>query len=271
MSFDGAVAAVTGGGAGIGAAICARLTADGARVAVLDVSIAGAERVVAAGDGALALKVDVTDVAGVDSAVERVEEELGPLAVWVNNAGAVSREHLARVAPRQAAQRAEAAEQGKIETPLDGLVRLLDEEWRRVLSIHLDGTFYGARAAARAMVRDGRGAIVNMASICGIQGCEGHPHYSAAKAGVIGFTRAAAKELILQGVRVNAIAPGYVDTDMLRGDLDESRRHIALATPIGRLARPEEIAAAVAFLASEESSYFVGATISPNGGLVTAV
>jgi 3-oxoacyl-[acyl-carrier protein] reductase len=270
MRLDGAVAVVTGGGAGIGAAICARLTADGARVAVLDVSLAGAERVVAADDGALALEADVTDVAAVDAAVERVEDELGPLAVWVNNAGAVSREHLARVAPRQAAQRAEAA-QGRIQTPLDGLVRLLDEEWRRVLSIHLDGTFYGTRAAARAMVRNGRGAIVNMASICGIHGCEGHPHYSAAKAGVIGLTRAAAKELIRQGVRVNAVAPGYVDTDMLRGDLDESRRHIAVATPIGRLARPEEVAAAVAFLASEESSYFVGATLGPNGGLVTAV
>jgi 3-oxoacyl-[acyl-carrier protein] reductase len=270
VRFDGAVAVVTGGGAGIGAAICARLTADGARVAVLDVSAAGAERVVARGDGALALQVDVTDVAAVDAAAERVEEELGPLAIWVNNAGAVSREHLARVAPRQAAQRAEAA-QGRIETPLDGLVRLTDDDWRLVLTVHLDGTFYGTRAAARAMVRHGGGAIVNMASICGIQGCEGHPHYSAAKAGILGLTRAVAKELILQGVRVNAIAPGHVDTATLRDDLDERRRAVALATPIGRLARAEEIAAAVSLLASDETSYFVGATLSPNGGLLTAV
>ena len=104
-----------------------------------------------------------------------------------------------------------------------------------------------------------------------IEGCTGHPHYSAAKAAISAFTRSAAKELIVQGVRVNALAPGHVGTATLAEDLDERRRLIAAATPAGRLARPEEIAAAVAFLASDESSYFVGATLSPNGGLVTAV
>lgn len=270
MSLDGKVAAVTGGGAGIGAAICKRLRADGARVAVLDVSTAGAERVLAAGDGALAVKVDVSDSTAVDAAVAYVEQELGPIDVFVNNAGAVSREHLARVDSRQEAQRAEAAN-GKIETPLDALVRLTDEEWRRMLAIHLDGTFYGTRAAARSMAARGTGSIVNMASICGIEGCTGHPHYSAAKAGIIGFTRSVAKELVVQGVRVNALAPGHVDTATLRGDLEERRRHIAVQAPAGRLAHPGEIAAAVSFLASEEASYFVGATLSPNGGLVTAV
>jgi 3-oxoacyl-[acyl-carrier protein] reductase len=270
MSLDGRIAVVTGGGAGIGAAICARLTADGARVAVLDVALAGAERVVAAGDGALAVKVDVTDSAAVEAAVAHVERELAPIDIFINNAGAVSREHLARVAPRQAAQVEEAA-RGAIETPLDALVRLTDEEWRRMFAIHVDGTFYGTRAAARSMVLRGRGSIVNMASVCGIEGCTGHPHYSAAKAAILGFTRSVAKELIVQGVRVNALAPGHVATATLAGDLDERRRRIAVQTPAGRLAQPEEIAAAAAFLASDESSYCVGTTLSPNGGLVTAV
>ena len=139
------------------------------------------------------------------------------------------------------------------------------------MRVHLDGTFFGTRAAARLMAPRGRGAIVNMASVCGIEGCTGHPHYSAAKAGVIGFTRAVAKELIVQGIRVNALAPGHVDTSKLRGQLDATRRVIAANTPAGRLAEPEEIAAAAAFLVSDDASYFVGATLSPNGGLVTAV
>jgi 3-oxoacyl-[acyl-carrier protein] reductase len=160
---------------------------------------------------------------------------------------------------------------GGVRTPLDALVRLSDDEWRRLLAVHLDGTFFCTRAAARLMAPRGSGAIVNMSSVCGIEGCTGHPHYSAAKAAILGFTRAVAKELIVQGVRVNAVAPGHVDTSTLKGQLDESRQVIADCTPAGRLARPEEIAATVAFLASEDAAYYVGATLSPNGGLVTAV
>jgi 3-oxoacyl-[acyl-carrier protein] reductase len=202
--------------------------------------------------------------------VETTEHELGPLEVFVNNAGASGAEHIQRVTARMDAQRAEAAA-GRIETPLDALVRLSDEEWRRLLSIHLDGTFYGTRAAARTMVGRRSGTIVNIASVCGIEGCAGHPHYSAAKAGIIGFTRSVAKELILQGIRVNAVAPGYVDSGSELAEVDQRRRAMALRTPAGRLATPEEVAATVAFLASDDASYFVGATLSPNGGLVTAV
>ena len=117
----------------------------------------------------------------------------------------------------------------------------------------------------------GSGVIVNMASICGIEGCVGHPHYSAAKAGILGFTKSAAKELIVQGIRVNAVAPGFVDTTRLKGALDAGRRANVAKTPAGRLGEPEEIAATVAFLASDDAAYYVGATLSPNGGLVTAV
>ena len=121
------------------------------------------------------------------------------------------------------------------------------------------------------MAPRGSGVIVNMSSVCGLEGCTGHPHYSAAKAGILGFTKSAAKELIVQGIRVNAVAPGHVDTSKLRGSLDAARRVIAANTPAGRLAQPEEIAATVAFLVSDDARYYVGATLSPNGGLVTAV
>jgi 3-oxoacyl-[acyl-carrier protein] reductase len=261
------VAAVTGGASGIGEAICIRLAEEGARIAVLDVNLEGAELTAALAGGGLAVQADVSDSAAVDAAVARVEEELGELDVFVNNAGAVGLAHIERVNPRLELQRAEAAA-GGVTTALDALVRLTDEEWRRMLSIHLDGTFYGTRAAARAMAPRGRGAIVNMGSICGLEGCVGHPHYSAAKAGIIGFTKAVAAELIQQGVRVNAIAPGHVGTETLQSRLDERRRAIAAETPAGRLGRPEEMAATVAFLASDDAGYFVGATLSPNGGSV---
>ena len=266
----GPVAVVTGGGAGIGRAISRRLGRDGARVAVLDIRPESAEETLRmAGADGVALVCDVSDSAAVDAAFARVESELGPVDVLVNNAGAVGTDHLRRVTPLLERQRAEAAD-GAVTTPLDALVRLSDDEWRRMLAIHLDGTFYCTRAAVRAMAPRRRGVIVNMSSICGLAGCTGHPHYSAAKAAILGFTKAAAKELIVQGIRVNAVAPGHVGTETLQGEISAERRAIAASTPAGRLAEPDEVAATVAFLASDEAGYFVGAVLSPNGGLVTA-
>jgi 3-oxoacyl-[acyl-carrier protein] reductase len=264
------VAVVTGGGAGIGRAISLRLAGDGARIAVLDIRQESAEETLrlAGGDG-VALVCDVSDSSAVDGAFARVESALGPVDVLVNNAGAVGIDHLRRVTPLIERQQAEAAD-GAVTTPLDALVRLTDEEWCRMLAIHLNGTFYCTRAAVRAMAARGQGVIVNMASICGLVGCTGHPHYSAAKAGILGFTKAAAKELIVQGVRVNAVAPGHVGTETLQGEISEQRRALAASTPAGRLAEPDEIAGTVAFLASDDAGYFVGAVLSPNGGLVTA-
>ena len=178
--------------------------------------------------------------------------------------------HVARVIPLLEQQQAEQAV-GPIQTPLEALVRLTDEEWRFVLSVHLDGTFYGTRAAVRRMAERRAGAIINMASVCGIEGCAGHPHYSAAKAGVLGFTRATAKEVIVQGIRVNAVAPGFIDTTRTKAEVGAARQVNVARTPAGRLGAPEEVAAAVAFLASDDAAFFVGATLSPNGGLVTAV
>ena len=138
-----------------------------------------------------------------------------------------------------------------------------------MIAVHLDGTFYGTRAAARSMEARETGSIVNIASICGLEGCTGHPHYSAAKGGIISFTRTVAKELIQQGIRVNAVAPGFVDTPMLTVMSEPLEAAVKMATPAARLARPEEIAAAVVYLAGEDSSYVVGETLSVNGGLAT--
>jgi 3-oxoacyl-[acyl-carrier protein] reductase len=270
LRLEGKVAAVTGGGAGIGAAICRRLAAEGATVAALDIALPSAQETVDTIGAGLAVVADVSDSAAIETAIAAVERELGPLDILVNNAGAVGVAHVQRVTPLLERQREEAAN-GRIATPLDALVRLSDEEWRKILAVHLDGTFYSTRAAVRSMAQRGSGVIVNMASICGLEGCTGHPHYSAAKAGILGFTRSAAKELIVQGIRVNAVAPGFIDTSRLRGALDPGRQAQAMRTPAGRLGTPEEIAATVAFLASDDAAYFVGATLSPNGGLVTAV
>lgn len=270
MTLEDRVAVVTGGGAGIGEAICLRLAAEGARVAALDISLAAAQRTIEAIGAGQAVEADVSDSAAVDAGLASVERTLGPVDILVNNAGAVGLDHVRRVSPRLEQQRAERAG-GRVTTPLDAVVRLSDAEWRRLLAVHLDGTFYCTRAAVRSMSGRGTGVIINMASVCGLEGCAGHPHYSAAKAGILGFTRSAAQELIVQGIRVNAVAPGFVDTRRLKSDLDTGRQAAAAQAPAGRLGTPAEIAATVAFLASDDAAYFVGATLSPNGGLVTAV
>jgi 3-oxoacyl-[acyl-carrier protein] reductase len=271
MRFEGRVAAVTGGGAGIGAAICRRLAEEGAIVAALDLAVDVAQELIDELPRGAAIRADVSDSGSLEEALTQVESELGPLAIMVNNAGALALEHVRRVMPLAERQQAELAATGVVETPLDALVRLTDEEWRFVMSVHLDGTFYGTRAAVRRMAARGAGTIINMASVCGIEGCIGHPHYSAAKAGVLGFTKATAKEVIVQGIRVNAVAPGFIDTTRQKTAVGAARQINVARTPAGRLGTPEEIAATVAFLASDDASFFVGATVSPNGGLVTAV
>ena len=268
MTLDGRVAVVTGGGSGLGEAISRRLARDGARVAVLDIDEAAATRT--AGDiGGAAVRADVSDSASVDAALEQAEAALGPVDIWINNAGITAARQAERVTPRVEQQLAEAASAGAISTALDGLVRLPDDEWRTMLAVHLDGTFYGTRAAARSMAPRGSGVIVNISSVCALEGCTGFPHYSAAKAGILGFTRAVAKELILQGIRVNAIAPGFLEAPGAGVGQVITRTAQILRTPAGRFGRAEEIAGTVAFLASDDAAFFVGQTLSPNGGLVT--
>lgn len=258
------VAVVTGGGSGIGEAICLRLAADGARVAVLDIDLGAAQLTADLAGGGLALAADVSDAAAVEAALAAAEAELGPVDVWVNNAGISGGPHKERVG-----ERAERRLSEDPPPPLDALVRLGDEEWRQMLAVHLDGTFFGTRAAARSMAPRGAGAIVNVASICGIEGCAGHPHYSAAKGGILAFTRSVAKELIDQGVRVNAVAPGFIDSPMTATTAAPISAAIEAATPAKRMGTPAEVAATVAFLAGPEAGFYVGATLSPNGGFVT--
>lgn len=260
------VAVVTGGGSGLGEAIALRLARAGARVAVLDVNMDAAERTAQLAGG-IAVHCDVSDSASVDAAAAAVEEALGPIDVWVNNAGIAAAAQAQRIAPAAERQLAEAAA-GEVRTPLDALVRLPDDEWRTMLAVHLDGTFFGTRAAARTMAGRG-GSIVNIASVCGLDGCVGYPHYSAAKAGVLGFTRAVAKELAVQGIRVNAVAPGFLESAGAGLDENALRSAQRVRTPLGRFGRAEEIAATVEFLASDDAAFFVGATVNVNGGLVT--
>ncbi len=268
MTLEGKFAVVTGGGSGLGETICLRLARDGAKVAVLDVDVQAA-KLTAELAGGVAVHADVSDSASVDSALAEAEAALGPVDVWVNNAGIAAAPQFERIASRAEQQLAEAAADGRLTTALDALVRLPDEEWRTMLAVHLDGTFFGTRAAARSMAQRGGGVIVNIASVCGLEGCTGFPHYSAAKAGVLGFTRAVAKELIVQGIRVNAVAPGFLESAGAGIDGSGLRAAQRLRTPAGRFGRAEEIAGTVAFLASDDAGFFVGETLSPNGGLVT--
>src|SRR3954453_4008394 len=245
MTLHGRVAVVTGGGSGIGEAICTRFAEDGARVAVLDITRSAAELTAGLVDG-VAVACDVADSRSVDEAFAVVEERLGPCDVLVNNAGIKGASNAERIAERLSGQRAARATATEA-PPLDALIRLEDHEWLEMLAVHLNGTFFCSRAAARQMVPRGSGAIVNIASICGLEGCTGHPHYSAAKGGILAFTRAVGKELVQQGVRVNAVAPGFVDTQLVSGSLTETLvGAVVMGTPQGRLGRPEEVAAAIA-------------------------
>jgi 3-oxoacyl-[acyl-carrier protein] reductase len=264
--LEGKVAVVTGGGSGLGEAIAMRLATGGARVAVLEIDV-DAARLTAELAGGIAVRCDVSDSRSVDDACAEVERELGPLDVWVNNAGVAAAAQARRIADAAERQLAEAAA-GSVTTPLDALVRLPDDEWRAMLAVHLDGTFYGTRAAARSMAGRG-GAIVNIASVCGVDGCVGYPHYSAAKAGVIGFTRSVAKELAVQQIRVNAIAPGFLESAGAGIEENALRTAQRVRTPLGRFGRKEEIAATVEFLASDDAGFFIGETLNVNGGLVT--
>jgi len=231
--FSGRVALVTGGGSGIGEAVARRLVAEGARVASLDLHEA-------APDGVLAVTGDVSRSADVDAAVERVEGELGPLDVLVCSAGVPG---------------------ASLPT-----VEVTDEEWRRVLAINADGVFFCNRAVLPGMIERGYGRIVNVASIAGKEGNPMAGAYSASKGAVIALTKAVGKDVARTGVLVNCVAPAVIETPILKGITQEHIDYMVERIPMGRVGRPEEVAALVCWLASEECSFSTGATYDVSGG-----
>ncbi len=231
--FSGRVALVTGGASGIGAAVARRLLAEGAAVASLDLRAEAPE-------GVLALAGDISDSPQVDAAVARVEAEVGPIDVLVSSAGVPG----------------ESLPTGEI----------TDEEWRRVMAINADGVFYCNRAVIPGMVARGYGRIVNIASIAGKEGNPMAAAYSASKAAVIAMTKAIGKDLARTGVLVNCVAPAVIDTPILEDVSQEHIDYMVERIPMGRMGRPEEVAALVCWLASEECSFSTGATYDISGG-----
>ncbi|MBQ91237.1 MAG: beta-ketoacyl-ACP reductase [Acidimicrobiales bacterium] len=228
---------VTGGNRGIGLACALAFAEQGHRVAVTCRGEAPPEVVEA---GLLPVACDITDAAQVDAAFTRIEEELGPVEVLVSNAG-ITR---------------------------DGLVlRMSDEDFAEVLDANLTGGFRVARRAVKGMMRARWGRIVFVSSIAGRIGQTGQANYAASKAGLVGLGRSLAKEFASRGVTVNVVAPGPIVTDMLEALPEEQQASYAEAVPLGRLGRPEEIAAAVGFLASEEAGFVTGAVLPVDGGL----
>lgn len=273
--LNGKVALVTGGASGIGRAICHSFAKEGATIVCNDLTIEAAQKVLdecGQGKQGLAVKADVSRSRQVVAMFDKIRKQFSTLDVLVNNAGiGLDNPQLrARFNKVLEKQQVELAKDGKISTALEATQNLTDEEWDRMLGVHLSGTFYCTREALKIMEKQRSGKIINIASICGMTGCAGAPHYSAAKAGIMGFTRAVAREVIVRNINVNAIAPGYIDTPMTQAITDTVRRAIAAATPAGRFGTPQDIANLAVYLASEEANFVVGQVISPNGGYVIA-
>jgi 2-hydroxycyclohexanecarboxyl-CoA dehydrogenase len=245
MRFEGKVALVTGGAGGIGAATCSRLAAEGARVAVCDL-VAKATQELAADLGGLGLELDVRSEDSIAAAVATTEQQLGPIDVLVNNAGIGGELFFGQTPP---------------------------EVWDNMIAVNLRGVLAVTHAVLPGMQERGGGSIVNVASEAGRVGSQLAVVYSATKAGVIGFTKALAKESARFGVRVNAVAPGPIDTQMVRGAevLGEIGERMVQgmidSTAMKRLGEPDEVAAAIAYLASGEAAYVTGETVGVSGGL----
>lgn len=243
LELAGRTALVTGGSRGIGRGIAEELARYGARVAVVGRGEAAArEAADSLGEGPHAgYACDVTDAVAVDQLVKSVEEELGSVDILVNNAG-VTADNL--------------------------LVRLSDEEWDRVLATNLKGAFHTIRSAARGMMRRRFGRIVNITSVVGLTGNKGQANYAASKAGLIGLTKAVAKELASRNVLCNAVAPGYIATEMTAELSEAARSELAGRIPLGRLGTAGDVAPLVRFLAGPGGSYITGQVLTVDGGMV---
>jgi 3-oxoacyl-[acyl-carrier protein] reductase len=243
-ALEGRVALVTGGARGIGKAIALRLAGEGAKVAIVDLMDAGVETAreveQASGQATTFVKADISKEAEAKAAVVAAEEALGPIDILVNNAG-ITR---------------------------DGLALTMSEaDWDAVLTVNLKGSFLMSKAVLRGMIKRRRGSIISISSVVARRGNAGQINYSAAKAGLIGLTKSLAREVASRNVRVNAVAPGYIETEMTAKLDEKSRQALIGQIPLGRIGSPEAVADAVAFLAGDQSSFITGAVLAVDGGL----
>ncbi len=241
--LEGRVSLVTGASRGIGRAIARALALEGATVFVGARDEARLAEVVRDGESAggkvIALSLDVADRASVDAALAKVLEAHGRLDHLVNNAG-ITRDNL--------------------------LLRMKKEEWDQVIATNLTGTYLCTQAVLKPMLKQRAGRIVNVTSVVGLTGNAGQANYAASKAGIIGFTKAVAREVASRSITVNAVAPGFIDTDMTAAMTDKAKESLTASIPLGRVGRPEDIASAVAFLVSDAAAYITGQVLGVDGG-----
>lgn len=240
--LKGEVALVTGASRGIGAAVAARLSAEGARVIGTATTPEGAARVgeALAADGGRGAVLDVASQSSIDALIADIEAREGAIGILCNNAG-ITRDML--------------------------LLRMKPEDWDAVIQTNLASVFRLSKAVLRGMMKARKGRIVSIASVVGVIGNAGQANYAAAKAGMIGFSKSLAREVGSRAITVNVVAPGFIDTDMTRALSEEQRAALGAQIPLGRLGDPADVAAAVAFLASPEASYITGETLHVNGGM----
>ena len=244
-TLEGKVALVTGASRGIGEAVALELGRRGADVALAARNPAPAEKAVeriqAMGRRAMALSMDVADAASVADGARKIAETLGKVSILVNNAG-ITRDQL--------------------------LLRMKQEDWDQVLRVNLDGTFHCTKTFSKDMIRMRWGRIINISSVIALLGNPGQANYAASKAGILGFTRAVARELAGRNVTVNAVAPGYIETAMTENLPEEAKTALLQSIPLARLGKPEDVAGVVGFLAGEQAGYMTGQVICVDGGMV---
>ena len=266
--LSGKVALITGAARGLGAQIARRFRDEGATPIITDLSEAAC-RTLADELGGDAYALDVTDSAAVTEVFAKVAANHGRLDILVNNAGISGMEDRPEEVQRgydiTMAQMADSMAGNPPSVFNDVTLRTTDDEWHRVLAVHLDGTFFCTREAMRIMGPQRAGTIINLGSIMGTSGGAGAAAYCAAKAGILGLTRSHAREFVAQGIRVNAIAPGWIETAMTDA-LGPMKPLIAMQTPMGRMGDADDIAWAAVYLASEEAKFVTGQVLSPNGG-----